>query len=336
MGQVMTVLGPVPASELGAVTMHEHLHLDQYAEAEGTTPPERVALLRDCGIPALRRLHDHGCHTLVDATPMPMRAEPWVYAMLAREANLHIVLATGFYREAWERESWEYAGCPTYPHRWMDPRVAAWDVEALADLLVQECEQGIRGSDVRAGIIKLASTRTAFTPLEEKAFRAGALAQRRTGLCITTHVEPGLEPLASPVAQLDLLEAAGADPSRVILGHVQPHLVRLPGEVQQCLDRGASLCITNLQAEGNDSYWRAVVDAIRRLFDAGFGDRLTLGLDWAFDNVTGPFVSCSWMPLPPYVYLFTHVLPRWKEFGLTDEEVTQILVRNPARLLPRV
>ena len=30
MGQVMTVLGPVPASELGAVTMHEHLHLDQW------------------------------------------------------------------------------------------------------------------------------------------------------------------------------------------------------------------------------------------------------------------------------------------------------------------
>ena len=201
----MTVLGPVPADVLGAVTMHEHLHLDQYAETEGTTPPDRVALLRDVAIPALRRLHEHGCHTLVDATPMPMRAEPRVYTMLAREANLHIVLATGFYREAWERESWEYAGCPSYPHRWMDRRVAEWDVEALTDLLVQECEQGIRGSDVRAGIIKLASTRTAFTPLEEKAFRAGALAQRRTGLCITTHVEPGLEPLASPVAQLDLL-----------------------------------------------------------------------------------------------------------------------------------
>ena len=29
-GNVMTVLGPVPASELSAVRMHEHLHLDQY------------------------------------------------------------------------------------------------------------------------------------------------------------------------------------------------------------------------------------------------------------------------------------------------------------------
>jgi predicted metal-dependent phosphotriesterase family hydrolase len=150
-GKVMTVLGPVPASELGAVTMHEHLHLDQYAEAEGTTPPERVALLRDCAIPALKRLHDHGCHTLVDATPMPMRAEPWVYAMLAREAHLHIVLATGFYSEAWERESWEYAGCPTYPHRWMDPRVAAWDVEALARLSGGYQGQRLRLSGYQGG-----------------------------------------------------------------------------------------------------------------------------------------------------------------------------------------
>ena len=42
------------------------------------------------------------------------------------------------------------------------------------------------------------------------------------------------------------------------------------------------------------------------------------------------------MPLPPYVYLFEQVLPKWQEFGLSDEEVTQMLVRNPIRLLPRV
>jgi len=48
---------------------------------------------------------------------MPMRAELWVYAMLAREAKLHIVLATGFYREAWEREPWEYAGCVALHHQ---------------------------------------------------------------------------------------------------------------------------------------------------------------------------------------------------------------------------
>jgi len=77
------------------------------------------------------------------------------------------------------------------------------------------------------------------------------------------------------------------------------------------------------------------VDAIRCLFDDGFGDRLTLGLDWAFDNVAGPFVPCSWMPLPPYVYLFENVLPKWRGWGLTDAEIRPMLVCNPARLLPR-
>ena len=70
-----------------------------------------------------------------------------------------------------------------------------------------------------------------------------------------------------------------------------------------------------------------------RLFDAGYGERLTLGLDWAFDNVTGPFIPCSWMPLPPYVYLFTNALPGLRELGLQERHFQAMLVHNPARLL---
>lgn len=333
---VMTVLGPVRPESLGAVSMHEHLYLDQYAAEEGTTPAERIELLRTCALPALKRLHDCGCHALVDCTPMPMRAEPDVYRELAEKSGIHIVLATGFYREAWDREPWEYPGCPAYPHRWMDARVSQCSVAELADLMVTESTVGIRGTNVRAGIIKLASTRTEFTPLEEKAFRAGALAQQRTGLCITTHVEPCLMPLASPVAQLDLLENAGANPSRVVLGHTQGHLVHQPTEVRECLRRGASLCLTGLRADAEPAFWKQAIDAVRRIFDEGFGDRLTLGLDWAFDNVSGPFVPCSWMPPPPYVYLFTSALPGLKTLGLQDVHAHAMLVTNPARLLVKL
>ncbi len=333
-GRVMTVAGPVAPEELGAVLMHEHCYCDIWATEEGPTPPERVSLLHQYAVPSLRRLHSHGCHALVDATPMPMRAEPSVYRGLAERAGLNIIMSTGFYREGSEHEAWEYEGSPARRHRWLDPRVAEWQVDELAELMVREFVEGIGGTGVRPGIIKLASSRSRFTPLEEKAFRAAAKAQRETGLCITTHVEPALRPLSSPEAQLSLLEDAGADPTRVILGHTHRHIVEVPAEVRRCMDRGATFMPTNLRMDEAWDFWRRLSEEISRLFDEGYGDRIVLGLDWAFENEKGAFVGCSFMPPPPFVYMFTHALPGLKALGLREDAIEPMLVRNPARLLP--
>jgi phosphotriesterase-related protein len=50
---------------------------------------------------------------------------------------------------------------------------------------------------------------------ETKVFRAAAGAQKRTGAAISTHASLG----RGGHAQLDVLEAAGADLSRVVIGH---------------------------------------------------------------------------------------------------------------------
>jgi phosphotriesterase-related protein len=328
-GKVMTIRGPVSPQMLGAVLMHEHLYFDLAAmKEEGQTPPERFELLRDYCAPHLKQLHTYGCHTVVDCSAMPGRAEPKVYQMLAEASDCHIVLATGFYREAAPDESRPIGS--GWLHRWLDPRVVSADINAIADLMIEEFENGIRGSSVRPGIIKLASTKPTMTTGEEKAFRAGALAQRRTGLCITTHA---IE-LGTAEAQLDLLESAGVNPSRVILGHAQRHIVETPWVVRRCMDRGAVFLPTNLRMDREFDYIRRLVNGIRRLFDGGYGDRLVLGLDWSFCNTAGPFIPCSFMPPPPYVYLFQYALPRMRELGLEEGAIEQMLVQNPARLLP--
>src|SRR5512136_2394975 len=120
-GRVMTVMGPVAPEQLGAVLMHEHVHLDVAVEREGPTPPERVELLQRYCVPHLKQLPAYGCRTVVESTPMPMRAEPWVYQELARTSSVHIVMATGFYREAAPGEG-RFSG-RGFPHRWLDARV---------------------------------------------------------------------------------------------------------------------------------------------------------------------------------------------------------------------
>jgi len=87
-----------------------------------------------------------------------------------------------------------------------------------------------------------------------------------------------------------------------------------------------------------------------RAFDQGLGGRLALGLDWSFNvgylgftadaewrphqgdaNLLAP---CTFMPPPPFVYLFQYTIPRFKEMGVTDEMLHVMLVDVPQRLVP--
>lgn len=320
-GKVMTVLGPLAPDELGPTLMHEHLYLDRAATTEGPTPPERVQMLRDECVPLLKQMHALGGRAIVDCGTIPHRAEPSVYTMLAQASNCHIVLATGFYRQAAPSEP-RTAGT-LVAQRLLDKRVVNETAEALADIMTAEWVDGIRSSGVRPGVIKVATTGRKPTPVEGKALRAGALAQQRTGLCITTHARA----LGAPDAQATLLEAAGADLRRVMLGHTTDHLVDTPWAMRRCTDRGATLLLTDLRMDGPFARTRALVTGIRRFFDLGYGDRLVLGLNWGFN-----FVPSS-MPAYPFSYMFRFTLPRMRELGLEETAIQQMLVHNPARLL---
>ncbi len=324
-GMVITARGPVQPEALGGVLMHEHLYCSCRDWQEGPTPPDRVKLLMDYAVPNLKRLHEHGCHAIVDATPMPWRAWPDTYLQIAEAADLHVILSTGFYREMevgtyWVRDESQAI--------W--PAVREKSAEELAEICVREIAEGLHGTAVRAGVIKLGSSGAELTACEQQAFRAGAMAQQATGVSITTHcTAPG-----GHVSQLSLLADCGADPARVVIGHTARHVVNETDTVRQWMRRGATFLPTNLRMDDDWEFWGQFVAAVRRLFDEGLGEHLVLGLDWAFETEQGAFVGCSFMPPPPYRYIFTHTLPRFRKLGLEESAIRQMMVVSPARILP--
>jgi len=324
-GKVITARGEVGPEALGAVLMHEHLYCSCRDWTESATPPDRVELLMGYAVPNLRKLHDSGCHALVDATPIAWRAWPDTYVQIAEAADLHLILSTGFYREMAVGTYWiEDASQAIWP------AVRERSVEELAETCVREITEGIHGSEVRAGVVKLGSSGAELTDAEQKAFRAGAAAQRATGVSITTHCTAR----GGHVSQLALLAEAGADPGRVVIGHTARHVVNETDTVREWMKRGATFLPTNLRMDQDWKFWGDFVRVVRRLFDEGLGGRLVLGLDWAFETEQGPFIGCSFMPPPPYRYMFTHTLPRFRELGLEEDAIQQMMVANPARILP--
>ena len=335
-GRVITVRGPVDPRVLGKVMMHEHLHSDIYdwkanrlIAEERPAADERREYLLGHAVPLLRQCRNHDCRAYVDPTPAPWRAWPDLYREVAEAAGIYIVLCTGFYREVelntyWVRSREEQI--------W--PFVREASIEQLSEHCVREIRDGAHGTEIHAGAIKLGSSQPQLTEAEEKALRAGARAQKATGVHITTHcTQIGVE-----TSQLEVLDEEGVDLNRVVIGHVAKHLMD-PDCRKVCLDwmrRGANFLPTNLGIRDEDcgERWRPLVEAIHEVFDSGLGDRLCLGLDCGYCSESKEFGPMTFLPPEPFLHLFTHTLPAFREMGLTPEEEEPMMRTNPARILP--
>jgi phosphotriesterase-related protein len=333
-GKVQTVRGLVEPSALGAVMMHEHLHSDTYVwqtkemrTEEAPTPPERRQYLIDNAVPLLKQCNDFGMHAYVDVTMPPWRAWPTTYAEVSELSGIHIILCTGFYREIELGKYWA-----TTPDLTIWTFVQQSPVEVLTEMCIREIVEGIHGTPVHAGVIKLGTSQAPMTRNEIKAFRAGARAQLATGVHITTHCTV----LGAETSQLTILDEEGVDLRRVVIGHTAAHLADKTFR-KTCLEwmkRGANFLPTNMGIWDNGEQWRPLVNGIRDIFQAGHGDKLTLGLDSGYCTETGKFEPMDFLPPHPWTHMFTHTLPKFREFGLSAAEEKIMMETNPQRIVP--
>jgi predicted metal-dependent phosphotriesterase family hydrolase len=317
---IQTVLGAIPASELGVCLPHEHIWCDQR-----TAPrPELFGLTRssdsymrlddeDAMVDELVAYRQAGGRSIVEVTCDGWGRDLEVLARLSEASEVHIVATAGFYIE------------PCMPQF-----VAEWSIERLADHLTREIEQGIGASGRRCGVLKSAIHRARVEGLEEKGLRAVAIAQKRTGVAITSHTTGARRQEVSGgtvgIQQLQILTAEGVSPDRFIVGHVdeRPDIDVLSGLAEQG-------CFIQFDVIDKEHYLldqtraELIVELIRR----GHLTRLLLSHDrnraheMRFGGGAG------------YCHIFESFLPRLRALGVTDEQIETIMARNPARALSR-
>ena len=226
MPEVTTVLGPVAAEDLGVTLPHEHVFLDLVREyrGDGLLNDHALAVEELGAFVAAQRQGP-----LVDCTSVGLSRDPLALREVARATGLNIVMGCGYYRDPYLPEELDRLS-----------------VDAIADLIVRDVEEGADGTDVRAGIIgEIGSDRRHISALEERSFRAAARAHRRTGLTITTHAARW--PVGLP--QLDLLAEEGVDPRRVVIGHCD--MVPDPGYHLEVARRGAFVQFDTVHGESD-------------------------------------------------------------------------------------
>jgi phosphotriesterase-related protein len=267
-------------------------------------------------IARLNELKSRGVDTIVDLTVIGLGRYIPRIARIAAATELNIVVATGLYT---------YNDVPMYFH-FTGPGGALGDTEPMVDMFVRDIEHGIADTGVKAAILKCATDEPGVTPGVERVLRAVAKAHRLTGVPISTHTHAatrrGLE-------QQHIFAEEGVDLSRVVIGH--------SGDTTD-LDYLEEL-IGNGSYIGMDRFGVDVflpfedrVNTVARMCERGHADKMVLSHDAA--------CFMDWVPeellpaLPNWHYLHIHndVIPALKDRGVTDEQLTTMLVDNPRKI----
>jgi predicted metal-dependent phosphotriesterase family hydrolase len=305
----MTVLGAVAPDSIGFTLPHEHTqiylwHIQDRWDYWELTKDEPVALEE------LALYREAGGATLVDLTLPGVGRDPAWLKRLSERSGLNLVMGGGWYRTAYYP-----------PETLIDKR----SVDSLAEELVAEASVGVGDTGVRIGILgEIGTDKPWVTAQEERVFRAVARASRRTGLAITTHA------VLSDVgaAQLTILEEEGVDPGRVVIGHQDsfPFL----DHYLSLIERGASIefdflgmTFSAIEEHGEGR----VIDLLLELLHRGHADRVLLSQDVCHTSQLRRYQGNG------YVYLHTTFLPRLRERGVAQDEIDQMTIGNPRRVL---
>lgn len=306
---IRTVLRDVaPQSLAGPILTHEHLSMnsafmDRFRSIGrgGQPAPPGPPLLTenlDVMVDEMRATLADGVACIVDGGSLGIGRSIDFLRQLSTRSNMPIVAAGGFFLE------------PFYPST-----ISDLSEEQLADQLVRSAETE------RWGAMGEIGSEAAFTPLQQKVFRATARAHKRTGLPIFTHTAGG----RMAVEQLDLFESMGVAPQRIMIGHLS-RLNEPSADVHKVIAaRGAFV--------GFDQVGRGAADAnqvamVKALIDAGHVDQILLSADFGSNGAEFHRSGGA-----GFARTITAFVPMLQQAGVRDAAIRRITIDNPQRFL---
>ncbi len=341
-GRVQTVLGPINPGDLGPTMTHEHIlgsfdgvfpvpeeasYRGRYEAPfslgilgwihHGRWPNSDNAKLDDIStlIEEVELYKQFGGSALVDATNIGIGRDPVGLARISRGTGVHIIMGSSFYVAS------------RHPAD-MDERTE----DSLTGQMVRDVRNGVGITGVRSGVLGEVGCSFPLHPNERKVLRATARAQRETGAPILIH--PGRDQ-SCPAEIMEILKEAGADLTRVIVGHLDRTLFdrRL---IKELAETG---CFLEYDVFGQEvSYYPPAphidimndaqrLNVIEWLISEGHGGQIVVGHDIAQKAHLVKYGGHG------YGYFLEYMVPRMRIKGFREDDIQRILVENPKRAL---
>jgi phosphotriesterase-related protein len=304
MKKLHTIKGSIAIDALGMILPHEHLFTDLRGPNVAGYAQGVASAVVDVVGPYLAEASASGVTALVECSTVGVGRNLSMLQSLADATPIHIIAPTGVYRDAYIPNS-----------------LREVDEQFLADTWTKELTEGIEGSSIQAGFIKLAMSDDGPTALEVRNLRAAVIASQNTGAVIASHT------IGGRVArqEMDVLEEAGLDLHRFIWIHAQTEPdISILKEVAR---RGAYVELDSVGAPFQSQ--PELLETALALIEAGYLRQLLLSHDAGWYNPA----RANGLPeegYRGYTALIKDFIPALLKRGIGEEQIRLITVDNPA------
>lgn len=305
--RVITVMGEIRPDKLGPTLSHEHVLVD-FIGAEFSEPPRYN---RDSAywiiLPHILEIRNLGVKTLVECTPKYLGRDPLLLKKLSEETGMNFITNTGFYG--------------AIDNKYIPAPVLNMPAEAIAAFWIAEFRQGIDGTGIIPGFIKIGVNPTELSDFHKTLVKAAAQAHKATGLTIMSHTGPAVPAFQ----QLDILKSEGVKADALIWTHAQNE--KDWSKHVEAAKAGAWISL--------DGFWGGaekaaeIAEMVVNLKKHNVLHKLLLSQDSGWYDPDKPDGS-NYQPHTP---LFTELIPALNQAGINDADLHQILEVNPGKAL---
>jgi len=304
-GTIMTVKGPVPSAEMGLTLMHEHVLVDFVGADQTGNHRWKKAEVIPVVLPYLQQSEKLGVNTLVECTPAYIGRDPLLLKELSEAAGMHLITNTGYYGAS--------------DNKYLPNHAYSETAKKLAERWIREWEEGIDGTGIRPGFIKIGVSGGSLSELHSKLLTAAALTHLMTGLTIASHTGPAVPAFE----QIRLLEKEGVSAEAFIWVHAQ-------GEDSLQLHVAAARAGAWVSLDGlSDANLEEYLKMVKNLKDHGFLHKTLISHDAGWyspgEENGGDFRG--------YTVLVEKFIPLLLTKGFTQEDIRQLIEINPQKAM---
>jgi phosphotriesterase-related protein len=284
----------------GMVYSHEHVPID-LSEVKHNEDCHLDS--QDLVIKEFKDLYSKGVRNVINMSARGMGRNIPYAQKVAKESGINIVQTTGFYQDAF-----------------LPIEVFRLSVNQLADEMIKDIEVGIKGTNVKAGVIgEIATTKGKWTEGESKVFDASVIASKETGCPISTHTSLG----TLGHEQVHYFERQHANLNKIVIGHVD-----LSASSEYVIDMLKSGINVEFDTIGKNNY---LADSIRvqmlkDIEDAGYTDQVVMSMDITRKSHLKENGGNG------YSYLLDNFIPQLKEAGVSENFINKMMNDNPQRI----
>ena len=301
--QIITVNGSIFSTDMGTTLMHEHVMVDWIgADSTGYHRWDRTEVVERV-LPYFLEAGEKGVQTIIEFTPAYLGRDPFILQELSQRSGIQIITNTGYYGAVDDN----FIPAHAYDE----------SAEELAARWIEEFVHGIDGSELRPGFMKISvGSDEPLSELHQKIVDAAAITHLETGMTIASHTIGDIPALE----QIDQLKNNGVSPQAWIWTHAQSGSLEANLEAAR---EGAWIALDNVNAGDDNIKWYA--QRIEAIKNEGFLDQILISHDAGWYDVGEPEGG----DFRGYTNIFDYLLPELSERGFSEDEIYQLLVKNP-------